>query len=187
MSRLRHRTQVSTASASTGATRPCAWPGCAGEGEHRAPRSRHALTDYLWYCLEHIRQYNAAWNYYAGMTEREVEAEVRRDTVWQRPSWPLGGGTNGFSRPRIHDGFAFFYDGGEPCPPRADHHPRTREEQAMIVFDLRPPVDCKTVKERYKVLVKRHHPDANGGDKAAEEKFKEINDAYRIIMASLGT
>ena len=52
-------------------------------------------------------------------------------------------------------------------------------------MDLDPPVTVEIVKARYKKLVKRHHPDANGGDKAAEEKFKQISEAYRTIMRSL--
>ena len=56
----------------------------------------------------------------------------------------------------------------------------------MSVLDLNPPVTAMTVKARYKELVKRHHPDANGGDKASEERFKQINSAYETIMSSLG-
>ena len=57
---------------------------------YRAPRSPERLTEYWWFCLLHVRTYNAAWNYYAGMSDSQVEADIRRDTVWQRPSWPLG-------------------------------------------------------------------------------------------------
>ena len=71
--------------------RCCDWPGCNGDGEHRAPKSRNELKSYHWFCLDHVRRYNAGWNYYDGMTDAEVEADVRRDTVWHRPSWPLGG------------------------------------------------------------------------------------------------
>jgi DnaJ-class molecular chaperone len=41
------------------------------------------------------------------------------------------------------------------------------------------------VKARYKELVKRHHPDANGGDKSAEERFKTVSEAYRTLMSTL--
>ena len=51
----------------------------------------------------------------------------------------------------------------------------------------RPPISAAAVKARYKELVKRHHPDANGGDKASEEKFKQITQAYETIMDSLAT
>ena len=61
----------------------------------------------------------------------------------------------------------------------------TAEERALVILDLRPPVSVAIVKTRYKELVKRHHPDANGGDKAAEERFKQISEAYRTVMNSL--
>jgi hypothetical protein len=47
------------------------------------------MTQYRWFCLQHVREYNAAWNYYAGMSDDEVEADIRRDPGWPRPSWPL--------------------------------------------------------------------------------------------------
>src|SRR5262249_29646421 len=72
------------------ATRGCDHPGCAGDGLYRAPRSRAELSAYYWFCLDHVREYNAAWNYYAGMSELEIEREIRNDTTWQRPTWPLG-------------------------------------------------------------------------------------------------
>jgi len=55
----------------------------------------------------------------------------------------------------------------------------------MVLLDLHPPLTTDAVKARYKELVKRHHPDANGGDKASEEKFKQINQAYETIMGNL--
>ena len=60
------------------------------------------------------------------------------------------------------------------------------EAVALSIFDLRPPLTTDMVKARYKELVKRHHPDANGGDKIAEERFKEINRAYQVLMEILG-
>src|ERR1700739_4835002 len=70
--------------------RMCDHPGCVAGGDFRAPRSRLELNHYYWFCLDHIRAYNAAGNYYSGMSDPEIEAEIRRDTVWQRPSWKLG-------------------------------------------------------------------------------------------------
>lgn len=167
--------------------RGCEWPGCAAAGGYRAPRSPRELRSYVWFCLSHIRQYNAAWNYYADMAEDEVEADIRRDTVWQRPTWrlaPQGGRfAQGF---RVTDGFGYFNEGPETESPAAKAH-RTPEAEALLVLDLSLPVTQAMVKSRYKELVKKHHPDANGGTKASEEKFKEISQAYRIVMASLMT
>jgi DnaJ domain len=161
--------------------RRCDWPGCPAEGEHRAPRSRRELKQFWWFCLAHVRQYNASWNYYAGMTEQEIEADVRFDTVWQRPSWRMGENVRAFAFGSVGDAFAIFGNAAE-----AQQRPATPEEQAMVVLDLEPPVTVAIVKARYKTLVKRYHPDANGGDKAAEERFKDISAAYRVVLKSLG-
>jgi len=175
--------------------RACDWPGCAGEGLHRAPRSRVDLRSYHWFCLDHVRDYNAGWNYYAGMSDAEVEADIRRDTVWDRPSWPLGGVPNGGNgRPMTPDdlmdqlgafGPAWDAAGGFVKRPDRNARPGTRQAWAVAVFGLSGPVTLVAVKARYKELVKRHHPDTNGGAKSAEEKIKEINEAYRIIRDML--
>ena len=68
------------------AVRTCAHPDCNLVGEFRAPRSRDALDSYYWFCLEHVREYNAAWNYYADMDDTAIEAEKRNDVVWRRPT-----------------------------------------------------------------------------------------------------
>ena len=181
--------------------RCCDWPGCDGGGQHRAPKSRNELKNYHWFCLVHVRQYNAGWNFYEGMTDAEVEADVRRDTVWRRPSWPLGVGNNGnggkngdfpFTADDLMGQLGGFGpewnpDGGYGKRPDRNAKPGTRQAWAVAVFALSGPVVAESVKARYKELVKRHHPDTNGGDKGGEEKIKEINEAYQIIMDMLAT
>lgn len=173
--------------------RLCDHPGCQAGGEFRAPKSRLELDCYYWFCLEHVRAYNVAWNYYAGMSESEIEAEIRRDTVWQRPSWRLG--ERHGPGPRIADPFGFCpgHQHGPAGRSGTDHdrHGAKAEarvisarQQALAVFDLEPPLTAVRLKARYKVLVKQHHPDAHGGDKHAEEKLKIINQAYATLKAS---
>ena len=180
----------------TSPARACDSPGCSCEGEFRAPKSRDRLTDYYWFCLEHVRQYNAAWDYYAGMDATQIEAHIRRDVTWDRPTWPLGRQGHAPRRAyRFHDPFDFF-EGVDPLDPsgrrRTDEPParprgNSAAEQALSVLDLSLPVTLLEVKARYKQLVKRHHPDANGGDKAAEERLKLINEAYATLRHSLAS
>jgi len=170
-------------SAENPALRPCDHPGCAAAGDFRAPRSKSELDAFYWFCLDHVRAYNAAWNYYAGMSEAEIEAEIRSDTVWQRPTWPLGSRIGARFEPRWRDDGLFDVDGTTERP-RERKRPLTAEEEALAVFELTPPLTFRSVKARYKELVKRHHPDAHGGDKAAEEKLKVINQAYATLKAS---
>ncbi len=175
-------------------TRLCDHPGCAGGGDFRAPRSRLELDRYYWFCLDHVRAYNLAWNYYAGMSEAEIEAEIRHDTVWQRPSWRLG--ERHGPGPAIRDHFGVYEEngqarGGNRSNGHTGGHARdaamraaSARDQALAVFDLEPPLTPVRLKARYKMLVKQHHPDAHGGDKAAEEKLKIINQAYATLKAS---
>ena len=175
--------------------RLCEHPGCDAGGEFRAPRSRLELNCYYWFCLEHVREYNLAWNYYRGMSDAEIEAEIRRDTVWQRPSWRLGARHG--PGPAVRDPFGVYESnarnrqhGNGHADSRAGGYTReaarvaSAREQALAVFDLEPPLTPVRLKARYKVLVKLHHPDAHGGDKAAEERLKIINQAYATLKAT---
>lgn len=169
----------------------CDHPSCDDDGLYRAPRSRDELDTYYLFCLGHVREYNKAWNYYAGMTEEEIEAHVRADVVGWRPTWPVGCWLN---RTRTSDPYAAqdsfgFFKGKEDRRSRnksrdAGHrrkHPRSVEAKAMSAMDLKPPLALKELKSRYKQLAKRFHPDTNGGDKSAEEKLKLINQAYATL------
>ena len=162
--------------------RTCDHPECGDAGLYRAPRSRAALRDYYWFCRDHARAYNLEWNYYAGMSEEDVERERRGDAVWHRPTWPFGTGTQ---RDRLRDPFGLFEDGPNASADTASPGPTTPEEEAMAQLDLRPPLTLAGLKKRYKELVKRHHPDANGGDKAAEERLKTINRAYDLLQQAV--
>lgn len=167
------------------AVRPCDHAGCASEGMFRAPRSRDRLNEYFWFCLEHVRAYNASWDYYKGMSADEIEAEIRTSTTWQRPTWPLGQKTsNRRFTFAVNDPFGFFEHEQEEAR-KARTRPLSPEEQAMKVLELDGPLTLATLKARYKELVKRHHPDANNGDKAAEERFKDVSHAYKTLLDSL--
>ena len=78
--------------------RACDRPGCAAQGEYRAPKGRERLGEYFWFCLEHVREYNAAWDFYKGADAAQLEREKRADTIGRRPTWPLGLGMGGAKR-----------------------------------------------------------------------------------------
>ena len=77
----------------------CEWPGCDGEATHRAPKGRMRENEYWRFCLEHVREYNHSYNYFAGMSDDEV-ARYQKDAVTgHRPTWKMGfnGGVDGRS------------------------------------------------------------------------------------------
>lgn len=178
------------------ASKMCDHPDCQGEGIHRAPKSRHNIqnghNDWYWFCLEHIRDYNAKWNYYTGMPEKDQLQDRIDDGVWQRPSWPLGstprstvdnqGGDEPFIR--VRDPFGFF---GEDHPGQTPYHFSARrlskeQRRALDVFSLPYPFSQEDLLKRYRFLAKQHHPDANNNSLQANESFRKIGDAYRILL-----
>lgn len=170
--------------------RQCDFPGCSKEGKYRAPKSKKELDNYFWFCLEHVRLYNARWNFHAGLSQTEIEQQLRADTTWWRPTWPLGTNPSSGATPCIDFG-SFGVDNWDKKNKKpADTHntgwqpkPGSLEEEALAIFDLNTPVTKAEVKEKYKKLVKKNHPDTNGDDPDAEEKLKSINRAYSTLMA----
>lgn len=163
--------------------RPCEHPGCVEGGLYRAPRDRLHLNQYRWFCLDHVREYNRAWDYYKGMAANEIEDHLRRDAGWQRPTWPLGrlGGRH-IDAERLADPFGLLRETSlhqRRQAPKDETPPELRA--ALDVLGLAWPLDAIALRNRYKELAKRYHPDANGGDRSAEERLKDINRAYSLL------
>jgi DnaJ-domain-containing protein 1 len=173
------------------ARRTCDWPGCELAGDYRAPRSRDRLRAFHHFCLDHVRDYNRAWDFFSGMSQGEIEAYLREDVTWHRPTWPLGNGmprSNGAWR--WQDPFHLFTNGsgtdGTHGASEWDRQSgrRSKTERMLAVLELTPGATAVELKARYKQLAKRHHPDLNGGDKKAEERLKLINEAYTYLRDS---
>lgn len=195
---MRKRSTETFASADFGETRQedaprrCEAPGCAEAGPFPAPRSRSHSRPFRYFCLEHVRAYNAGWDYYRGMNTAEIEADRRLDQVWRRQTWALGGrekrkATADF---QFEDPLAACTE-LEPDGPvhgarKRRFRPASEEARAQAAMQLDDDFDAAQLKMRYKALVKRWHPDANGGARAAEERLKTINEAYRTLQRALG-
>lgn len=176
----------------------CQWKGCAEAGLHRAPKGRGREGQYFFFCMDHVRQYNASYNYFEGMSNTEVES-FRKDAVTgHRPTWKLGenawaAGREAlaaarryarFARGPAQDPHGLF---GEDADPQARPASETRrplrnlERKALESLSLGEGATREEIKARFKELVKRHHPDANGGDRGAEDKLREIIQAYNYL------
>ncbi len=169
--------------------RTCDLPGCGAAGEYRAPKSRTALRDYWWFCLEHVRAYNSGWDYYKGMSPAQIEAEMRSDTSWQRPTWPLGHLGARLDEAMHHDPLHVLNAGFRRA--EAERRSRAANEippemrESLATLGLAWPLTLAELKSRYKQLAKQHHPDANNGDRDAEERLKTINLAYATLRIRL--
>ncbi|MCB9981689.1 MAG: J domain-containing protein [Rhodospirillales bacterium] len=160
-------------------------PGCREEGDFRAPKDRSLSTHY-WFCQDHIREYNKAWNFFEGMVASEVEEHMINSLYGDRPTWQYG--VNGDAQEALYRKARQTYNGNNELPPRGKNRAReempsalTPEYEALAIMGLEPPVTLAVIKARYKVLAKKHHPDLNKGCTKSEELLKQINMAYTIL------
>ncbi len=172
------------------AFRVCEWPNCERVGDYRAPKSREQLRAFFFFCLEHVRDYNRAWDFFSGMSQDEIEAYMREDVTWHRPTWKIGSKQHHGDGWRWQDPFEVLINGpgtdGTEAKAEWDRPTSrlSRKERMLKVMDLEYDVTPNELKARYKELVKQHHPDVNGGDKDAEERLKLINEAYTYLRGN---
>lgn len=177
--------------------RACEWPGCTLPGEFKAPRSREPERDgYHWYCLEHVRAFNAGYDFFRGMSPDEIVQRQRGHPSWERPTRPFAHQADP-ARASIDDPMGLFRDlpgfgarftervRPDPARPDAPFPQITpREREAFGVLGLEPGATRAAVKRAYKGLVRRYHPDANGGDRSTEPQLRKVIDAYTHLMKS---
>jgi hypothetical protein len=176
----------------------CEWPGCKEPGTHRAPKGRAKANEYWQLCLDHVREYNATYNFFAGMSDEAVARYQKDDLTGHRPTWKLGsiGGKRAARRGRgefrgadfvTNDPFSLFGETSQAG------HARTAPEARKVLNAQRRALDALgfegvasrvDIKSRFKKLVKQHHPDANGGDRGSEDRLREIIQAYNYLKTA---
>lgn len=168
--------------------RTCAYKGCREEAPYRAPQGRGRDGQYYWFCLDHVRDYNKSYNYFDGMTDDDVIAYHRDSMTGHRPTSPIGvrgrktrAARNAWSG-IVEDPFGLF-GGGDPSPPPQPEPRRVTgpERHAFEVMGLDQEASKEAIKSRYKTLVKRHHPDANHGDRSSEDRLRNVINAYNVL------
>ncbi len=177
----------------------CQWPGCADSATHRAPKGRLRAAEYWCFCLEHVREYNNNYNFFAGMSDDAIAKYQKEDVTGHRPTWKMGS----VGGPRVRASRAKFRGAGwaaeDPfelfgeAAAHANGHARPAPEgrkilnaqrRALDVLGLEGDAKRADIKTRFKVLVKQHHPDANGGDRGSEERLREIIQAYNYLKSA---
>jgi len=162
---------------------------CTELGKYKAPKSRLQLNEYYLFCLKHVTAYNKSWDFYKGLNVDQIELSIRKDAIWDRPSWPLKGNPNNIIS-QLKD---FFNNDYSLFEKEKDFQNflknKTLEEKLSIeecksikILELSMPISLEKIKKKYKKLVKIFHPDVNDNNKKAENHFKEINEAYKVLL-----
>lgn len=171
--------------------RPCDWPGCAEAGEFRAPGPRGPSFDgpgqYRWFCLDHVRQFNAGYDWFEGMTAEEILAAQHPIHGWDRQTRAFSPTAGIDAAPRWAD----FKDPLEAISGRARaRRPAERkdgrtvtpdERRALDVLGLELEADRRALRKRYSELVHALHPDRNGGDRSSEKRLQSVVEAYQLL------
>jgi len=183
------------------AEQKCQWQGCNKAGTHKAPAGRNHEGQYLYFCLDHVREYNKNFNYFSGLSDEAV-AKFQKDALTgHRPTWQTATGSSSakastaaaFSSLRsgsassLHRMGASFVSAAKrraAAPQGAPRRLKTLEAKAFAAMGLAENADKKAIKARYKALVKMHHPDSNGGDRSSEERFREVLQAYNLLKSA---
>jgi hypothetical protein len=179
----------------------CQWQGCTEPAAYRAPQGRQREGQYYHFCLDHVRDYNKSYNYFAGMAPDDIDAYQKASATGHRPTWTMGVNAKGPRRaapgtgqPRqwsaeAYDMFGVLGGDGFTRARTAEAKPERRplhnlERKSFAILDLEGTESRAEIKSRFKALVKRLHPDANGGDRSSEDRLREIIQAYNHLKSA---
>jgi hypothetical protein len=173
--------------------RACEHPGCLKAATARAPKSRELLNEHYWFCQAHAAEYNRNWNFFAGMSDGEIRKR-QQDELFTggRPTWQMKAGR--YSREaaafdhrfRRGEGYRdpynlFGRNAGRPTAEPEERRLGKIERGALAELDLDSHADGPKIRARYTELVRRLHPDANGGDRAGEVRLQKVIRAYQAL------
>ncbi len=158
----------------------CEHSECRDVAHYRAPKNRK-LREYHWFCLTHVRAYNADWNFYQGMSPGAIQSHQHADLTWQRPSWSF----HDHHKANPHIQFEVLEAVGRTVQLTEDERnpfpPHTPEGKALEFLGLTYPCDYEDVKKAYKQYVKKHHPDINNNSKVSHDRIKRANEVYDLL------
>ena len=178
------------------AANECAWQDCEKPGAHKAPMGRNHAGHYLHFCLAHVRQYNKNFNYFSGLSDEQVAKFQKENITGNRPTWKMnprrtketGDLSSLRGTPAWHKNVRSRYDasgrrvsGDEGAGGASGRKVRPMEEKALRVLGLSARASAEEITRQYKLLVKRNHPDANGGDRSCEKRLQQILSAYKQL------
>ena len=177
--------------------RPCDHAGCRRPADARAPKHRDLPGEFYWFCTPHAAEYNKSWDFFAGMSEGELKAYQEDALTGHRPTWSFKADSRSRESAAFAakmgtvnqkpgwDPFGLFGRGAKLRPQDGPSRRLGRmERSALADLDLEDDVEPAAIQARYKLLLKRLHPDSNGGDRSTEPKLQRVLKAFRTLRAA---
>ncbi len=177
---------------------PCAIDGCEESGEFRAPpiygrgRSYDGPGEYRWLCLDHVREFNQGYDYFAGMDSEEIFEAQHPVRGWDSSRRIYDGGAGAqpawadFTDPLDAIGARF---ASLKTAANSQGRPFSKADQNALKTLGLGDSDAKSIarsdiRRAYSALVRKYHPDRNGGDRSHEKQLAKVIEAYTQLKES---
>tara|TARA_B100001079_G_C16252175_1_gene443913 strand:- start:243 stop:755 length:513 start_codon:yes stop_codon:yes gene_type:complete len=164
----------------------CEWSKCKKIGVYRAPIEKDNSKKFKLLCLEHIKVFNKSWNYFADMKEEEIENFIKSDLTWHKPTKSFGSSENFFRILWVNaldDKPGMFKDSIFKNFKKSKFSDKDRD--ALKILGLKNDTNWSDIQKRFKILVKKYHPDKNRGSRKYEDVLKKITLAYSQLRLSM--
>ncbi len=185
-----------------GPRRNCAHPRCDRPGEFRAPNpygrppGPNGPGDYQWLCLDHVREFNAGYDWFAGMSAEEISAAQSPLNVWPSETRAFREGGNVDAPPKwadwrdpleaINARFRGRAEEARPATTPTGILLSAEDKRALSTLGLGSDADRRAIRAAYSRLVRKYHPDKNGGDRSHEKALQAVIDAYAHLRGHGG-
>ncbi|WP_039020151.1 J domain-containing protein [Halocynthiibacter namhaensis] len=170
--------------------RVCEHENCKEQGKYRAPRSPDHLDEYLWFCKDHVKEFNLKWNFFSGATEEEIDDQIQSDRVGGRPTKPIrkSDEQRAWERLGVDDPHQVLGENATRNPGKSITGSTRKlpptERRAIELLEAKDHWTKAEIRKAYKKLIKILHPDLNGGDRSDEERLQNVVWAWDTIKAS---
>jgi|TARA_B100000287_G_scaffold110827_1_gene103201 hypothetical protein len=164
----------------------CEWSKCKKTGVYKAPVEKDNSKKFKLLCLEHIKVFNKSWNYFADMKEEEIENFIKSDLTWHKPTKSFGSSENFFRILWVNaldDKPGMFKDSIFKNFKKSKLSDKDRD--ALKILGLKNDTNWSDIQKRFKILVKKYHPDKNRGSRKYEDILKKITLAYSQLRLSM--
>lgn len=172
--------------------RACEREDCDEKAAVAAPKSPREPNVRIWLCARHAAEHNKSWNYFEGLSAEEAEKARLASMHGDRPTWQMGknerarAAANARGPADMDDAHGLFKEqSAVQRQARGEYRdgrklPRL-QVKAFQTLDLKVTASGGEIRRAYADLVRRYHPDSNGGDRSAETQLQEVVKAHQIL------
>lgn len=171
---------------------PCTHPGCDKPADVRVAKSPREPQERIWLCAPHAAEHNRNWNFFEGLSDAEIQAAKEAAYYGDRPTWAMGKNERARAAAKARgpadmaDAYGFFTEEAKTQRDKRGYYRDGRQlprlqVKAFETLDLKITAPAPEIRKRYAELVRRFHPDSNGGDRSAEQQLSEVVKAHQIL------